>query len=373
MKKLLIVTDTIHPKRDGLTIFLENIIPRISKFYDIILFAPDFGKPYYKKVKLIKARVYNKTISDYKIPKINIKQIRKLVKWADIVFVQSALGPLGGSSVWYANKFKKKLISYVHAFEVNRFIEFFKVHEKIKNVMKPIFKWVERKIYNKCNLVLVSSEYSKRILRKLGVETEIEVVPLGLESKKFFPIENKGLAKKKIGLGKDKLIISYMGRISPEKNLKTLVDAYMDLKDEFKDIFLLIIGDGSKEQKRIFNEIKDFKITGFVENVLHYLQATDIFVMPSLTETTSLATLEAMSCGLPVITTRVGFMREYVINGKNGYFFPKRNSVVLASRIKNLIQDKKLMRKIGINARKSVSHFSWDITADYLRKSFGVF
>ena len=57
--------------------------------------------------------------------------------------------------------------------------------------------------------------------------------------------------------------------------------------------------------------------------------------MPSLTETTSLATLEAMSCGLPVIASKVGFIKDYIAKGHNGIFFPKIVPIILHYNLKN--------------------------------------
>ena len=84
---------------------------------------------------------------------------------------------------------------------------------------------------------------------------------------------------------------------------------------------------------------KNIILTGSKDNVVPYLQAMDIYVLPSLTETTSISTLEAMSCGLPVVVTPVGYVKNYIHDGKNGLFFPKKNSGILARKINELIKD----------------------------------
>jgi len=113
------------------------------------------------------------------------------------------------------------------------------------------------------------------------------------------------------------------------------------------------------------------KITGFVDNVVPYLQAMDIFVMPSLTETTSLSTIEAMSCGLPVIATRVGDIKNYIIPKKNGLFMGKSNHYILKKKLERLLDDKYLRSTLGHNARETVVRkFSWRDTISNIRKAF---
>jgi L-malate glycosyltransferase len=95
----------------------------------------------------------------------------------------------------------------------------------------------------------------------------------------------------------------------------------------------------------------------------------DIFVMPSLTETTSLATLEAMSCGLPVIATKVGFIKNYLVKDHNGLFFPRNKSTVLALKLQKLIDNKELREKLGKNARKTIAYsFSWERSINKIKR-----
>jgi len=103
-------------------------------------------------------------------------------------------------------------------------------------------------------------------------------------------------------------------------------------------------------------------ITGFVKNVQDYIKAMDVFVLPSLTETTSLATLEAMACSVPVITTPVGRLAEYVQNGSNGYLFRKGDWESLSKKIDILASDPGKRAAMGKNARESVLKLSWEFS-----------
>ena len=109
----------------------------------------------------------------------------------------------------------------------------------------------------------------------------------------------------------------------------------------------------------------------FTNNIVPYLQAMDIYVLPSLTETTSISTLEAMSCGLPVIVTPVGSLPGYIQNNYNGIFFPKRDPYRLEKKLSRLINNPGLRKTIGDNARKTVKEkFSWENTFKEMKKVF---
>jgi len=93
----------------------------------------------------------------------------------------------------------------------------------------------------------------------------------------------------------------------------------------------------------------------------------DIFVMPSLTETTSLAILEAMGCGIPVITTKVGFPKEYIVKNHNGLLFPRGNQYNLKIQLKKLLDNPKLRKTLSHHARTTAKSFSWDKTAEKIK------
>ena len=95
----------------------------------------------------------------------------------------------------------------------------------------------------------------------------------------------------------------------------------------------------------------------------------DVYVLPSLTETTSLSTLEAMACGCAVIATPVGYVKEYIKEKYNGMLFPFKNSLVLSLKLGILLENEKLREKLAVNGRKTVERlFKWEKTAQNIKK-----
>jgi 1,2-diacylglycerol 3-alpha-glucosyltransferase len=371
-QKLLLVTDTYHPRVDGTIRFIDEFIKRSKEDYNITLLAPKFGKG--KKSKevettLLETSKYIVPLPTYpsiQISRKNLKTIKTLVKQNEIIFCQ---GPALASflAIFYSWRYKKRCFFYPHVISWELFDN--SVQTRIGKIVSYFVKKFTVFLYNQCNALFLPYIELKSHLEDLGVKVPMKIAKLGVDIKQFSPITNKDYYKKKVNLNPKSIIISYVGRISKEKNLIVLKEAIDKLNQEFDNIHLLIVGDGAQSEKEIFKNLRNVTITGFIQNVSDYLKASDIFVMPSLTETTSLSTLEAMSCQLPVITTKVGFMANYITRNQNGMFFPKNSPTVLAMKIKKLLQNDKFKNKLAKNARKTIAYsFSWERSINKVKR-----
>jgi len=144
----------------------------------------------------------------------------------------------------------------------------------------------------------------------------------------------------------------------------TLYRAYRRIEMEYEKILLLIVGSGVEEIENKFKNKDNVKFIGSVNDGVKYLQAMDIYVLPSLTETTSLATLEAMGCEVACVTTKVGRIKEYIKEKVNGLFFPKGNDLVLSLKLRWLLEHPNIRRQLGKKARTTVvKYHKWQSTA----------
>jgi len=358
--KLLIVADTYYPKVDGTLIFLEQFLERADHDFDVTLLLPNFQKykdtkekKFMRVSKLIKMGDYNSISPSW----FNLRKIKRSIKENELIFIQ---GPALASyfAMYYGRKYNKKVVFFLHVITWELFEKFFP--KFIRKTFLTVFRWVSIKLYNRCDLVIAPYHDLKEELVNKGVNTDITVSRLGVDIDRFIAPDDKEDAKKKLGIDPTKKVIGYVGRISREKNIHTLVEAFEKLENQ-KDLLLLIVGNGTKELVEDLKEIKNCKVTGFVHNVEDYLQAMDIFVMPSLTETTSLATLEAMSTSLPVVATKVGFIKSYLVKNHNGVFFPRENPTNLSIKLNKMLNDKEFRDKLAFNARKTVAYsLSWE-------------
>ncbi|MBN2459855.1 glycosyltransferase family 4 protein [Candidatus Woesearchaeota archaeon] len=364
-KSLLIPTDNFLPRWDGIARFLSEIIPRLKDKYSITVIAPDFG-PYDagwgESVRIVKIPVLKLKVGDFNPARIEYTIIKREVKKADIVFSQT-IGTIGYLAIRAAKKSRKRIISFIHSIEwelVAKAAGFYLLRKYTYKITKSL----ARRIYSKPDLLIVPSDNIAEMLAWQKIKTRKKVIHLGVDTKKFMPASDKAEAKKKLGLDPDIFLIGNHGRLGREKDLFTLLRAFVAVKRNCPNAVLIVVGSGVESIKRKLESVKGVILPGSTSNVVPYLQAMDVYCLPSLTETTSLATLEAMACGVPVIATPVGFVKDYLKHMANGLLFKEKNSYDLARQIEMLIRHPDLRKRIGNEARRTVEReFSWDKTA----------
>jgi glycosyltransferase involved in cell wall biosynthesis len=212
--------------------------------------------------------------------------------------------------------------------------------------------------------IAVSQTVADTMVKKGVVSKEkIRIIYNGIEDKKMEIDKNISRKKisKELGISNEKFILISVGRLTKQKGYPYMIDAMQILKQNF-DLIWIILGEG-EERTNLEKEIqaknlqKHIFLLGNVENVEEYLNASDIFVMPSLWEGLPLSLLEAMAASLPVIATRVGGIPEVITDGINGFLVAPRSSQELAKKIKyvlNLPSDTR--EKIVKIARETITH-----------------
>lgn len=361
-KKLIIASDNSLPRWDGIARFLKEITPKLSEEFETITIIPDFGPIEENETRTIKIPLSRIKAGDYILPLMKYGIIKEEVKKADLVFVQT-IGPIGLATIIAAKKQKKKIINYVHSLEselVPMAVGPSKIRKYLYKIMRPYVRWV----YNKPTLLITPSEWVSDILNWQKIRTRKKVIQLGVDTKKFSPNNKiREETRKKLGIKEDEILIGTVGRLAWEKDIKTLIRAYLRAKKKNKKIRLIIIADGLKKFKEEISRKEEIILIDDAEEVTDYLRAMDLFIITSLIETTCLAALEAMSTGLPIIGTPVGFLRNYIKEGKNGYLTPKKDTITLTNKILLLSENKELRKKIGEEARKTIKeHFKWEET-----------
>jgi glycosyltransferase involved in cell wall biosynthesis len=376
-KKLLIATDNFLPRWDGIARFLSVIIPKMKEEYDITVVAPSYGPYIPNGFKLVQVPLGKRGLGDYTAAKFSLKTVRKAVRDADVVFSQTT-GPIGFLTVFHAKRYRKPVASFIHN------IEWELVPKATKNllvtrILMPVVKQYSRYIYRKSDLLIVPAESIAEMLTWKRINTKKTIVHLGVDSEVFRPLAEKSVqeqdrtAKIKEALGlRDEFVVGYHGRIAYEKDLFTLSRAYNWLRKSHKNVRLLIVGDGVPEIKEKLKAMEGVILVGAKSNVQDYLPLMSAYVTSSLTETTSLTTLEAMATGLPVICTPVGFIKEYVSNNYNGMLFPKGDAFALYKDLETIKGNPALAQLFGERARKTVlKDFQWSHTVEEIERVLG--
>jgi glycosyltransferase involved in cell wall biosynthesis len=167
-------------------------------------------------------------------------------------------------------------------------------------------------------------------------------------------------------VGKKEILIGYIGRFSSEKNIFSLVNAFISTTSSHPLIKLVLIGSGQQECeiKRIINKsnIQNRVIfLGIRYDIGRILSGIDIFVLPSYTEGMSTALLEAMACGRSIICSNIPANRDLLIPNKDAIMIDPYKQDELERAIYLLTQDSSLRMQLGENSKVRVSKFDEEI------------
>jgi sugar transferase (PEP-CTERM/EpsH1 system associated) len=212
----------------------------------------------------------------------------------------------------------------------------------------------------------VSRELKQEIESAVGTPPNLfRVIYNGVDTKVFSPSPKKRNAqRKRLGVSDNTVVVGSVGRLDLVKDHMTLLRAAEIAVDQGSDLCVVLVGDGpqraSLEQKlQAMPSLRDRNIfAGRTFDVAQWLQAFDVFALPSLFEGTSNTLLEAMSTGLPVVATRVGGNVELVEQNRSGILFEVGDIQSLAAHLSRLAASSKLRQDFGAAARKHVEeHF----------------
>lgn len=168
-------------------------------------------------------------------------------------------------------------------------------------------------------------------LRVAGVpEPAIHMIPNSVDTTRFFPIAAglKRALRQKLGLPQKGKIVVYTGRLVSYKGLPLLLRVWNDLRCTHEEAYLLLVGTGGLDIHNCEMELKQFVqengltvsvfFTGSVQNVEEYVQASNIFVLPTEDDAFPSSLVEGMACGLTAVTTPVGAIKTIISHQQNG-------------------------------------------------------
>jgi len=236
-----------------------------------------------------------------------------------------------------------------------------------------VLQGVEQMVLSRISGIVAGSDQAVDRLENKGYNGQISVAPqTGVDIQAFSPQNDAGKLRERFDLPTDANIVLYTGRLVPEKGLRYLVDAVPGIYNMCPNVHLLLVGEGPMSNKIRQNATNSEHITLVTDRLPYHLMPqlyslASVFTYPSYTEETwaeqfGYAAAEAMSCGVPVVTTRCGSLPHVVDDG--GIVCPERDSNSLAEAIGTLLQNPKRRAELGERARQRVkTEFSLDRVA----------
>lgn len=246
---------------------------------------------------------------------------------------------------------------------------------------KNLRQWLKGKYYRA--LDNITAGINDRIIA-VSNSVKFDLIQQGVRSDKITIIHNsieiepwqgrldenhKTQQKEELGIDSGP-VLGTIARLSPQKDIQTLLHAISDVVREFPNLRCLIVGDGDqrRELENLSQRLKlreNVIFMGYRDDAREILEIFDVFVLSSLWEGFPLVVLEAMAANKPVIATRVAGTAEAMVDGKTGILVPLRDSKRLAESITKLLADQRLAQKMGVAGRHRVNkYFSAERMAD---------
>ncbi|MGI8435919.1 MAG: glycosyltransferase family 4 protein, partial [Chthoniobacterales bacterium] len=299
-------------------------------------------------------------LPEYELQKLSFPPILQVLEYVQreqfTEIIISTPGPMGLTGLLAAKMLNLQSSGIYHT-DFPEYIRILTEDRFLESLAWTYMRW----FYGQQETVFVNSEQYRRSWVDRGIEAnKLQILPRGLDTELFNPTRRLTSYWKRPGARTDEVRLLYVGRISREKDLDILANAYRQLQKEKLPVRLFLVGVGP-HTKALQENMPDAIFAGYLsgEQLATAYASADIFVFPSTTDTFGNVILEAQASGLPVVVSDLGGPRELVEEGVTGFITKAHDVDSFAAGIRRLVRDPFLREKIGQHARQGVIARSW--------------
>ena len=340
--------------------FLKNQIKFLISQYNAsitIITNLDANEELYKEFKNLNVKIIN--ISLERKPNIfidiltlfNLALILKKSKFDMTITITPKAGFLGTLA-----SFLKRIPNRIHIFTGQVWVN-------KKGILRFLLKIADKLIYKLTTKTLIDSKSQKdfllkeKVLKNIDSDIILNGSICGVDVNKFKPNSDiKKKTRKEINIKDDDIVLLFVGRLNKDKGVFDLLKAFNSLSKKYQNIKLLMVGsDEEKFSEHLLKNYPNLKemvlIKNFTLETHKYYICSDIFIMPSYREGFGLASIEASSCGLPVIASNIYGLIDSVKDGINGFLHQPGEEKKIESLVTKLINNKNYISELGANGR----------------------
>ncbi|PIR46851.1 MAG: hypothetical protein COV07_02185 [Candidatus Vogelbacteria bacterium CG10_big_fil_rev_8_21_14_0_10_45_14] len=380
--KIAFFADVFHPELSGIA---ESILLTGSELlrrgHDLDFYVPRYGEREYSLSSVIDKEPYipgngeiirlpsksfpgPTTVGRMVFP--DLIHGYKTDKKYDIIHTHTFFGA-GLDALILAKRQKTVLVGTNHTY-IESFVDYSPLKTKwLKKIAVNYVRWY----YDKCRIVSTPSSFLTNHMKKIGSRTELFSISNPIAPELFKKASEVASVRAKYGLSS--FTVLYSGRLAPEKNVITLMKAFVPFVKKVKGASLVFVGLGDEKDKILATA----KGEGLLDKVLvlgpyigaerHKLfdlyRAADVFAFPSTSDTQSMVTIEAFAAYTPAIVAEVGPLPDLVREGR-GITFPPENIKKLTEALLYVYENPKELRKMGEKAREYADNFTVEKVAD---------
>ena len=355
--RIMLVTDQYPPMVGGVPTVTHGLaLDFAQRGHQVWVVAPSYDAHDERRMEQ-EVRVYRFSSIEWpayeglRIPFLPFMPVRNLIRKTDpdIIHIHSPI-VLGNIAQILAGGLRKPVIATNHYLPIN-------ISPSL-TIDPFIGKSFNRMTYsylvnflNRCEYVTAPTQTAMNLLYENGLRVPARVISNGIDLAKFTPGPRDPDLLRHFELPTNRPLLLHVNRLSEEKRVDVLLDAMSLLKS---NAHLVLVSTGPAETELRAQaerlQLQDrVSFLGYVpdQELLQLRRSSDLFVIPSEADLQSLATMEAMACGLPVVAANAYALPELVHHQKNGLLFPRGDSAALASAIDQLLDDSSLRMQMG--------------------------
>lgn len=363
--RIMIVTDQYPPMVGGVPTVTHGLAHDFAdRGHQVWVVAPSQGSRDVRRLEQ-KVRVYRFSSFDWptyeglRIPFLPFVPIRNLLKKSDphIIHIHSPV-VLGNIAQMLAGGLRKPVIATNHYLPINMSRSLSSDPILSKPFSNITYTYLVQ-FCNRCEYITAPTATALNLLYDHGLRAPAGVISNGIDLKKYSPGERNDQIREKFNLPLDRPLALHVNRLSDEKRVDVLLDAAAKMSGNG---FIALVGSGPaevalREQAERLHLGDRVSFLGYVRDadLLALRRSSEVFVIPSEADLQSLATMEAMACGLPVIAANSYALPELVHHGENGYVFQPGNSDELASHLDKLLGDAPLRAQMSQKSQEIIA------------------
>ena len=299
-------------------------------------------------------------LPEYELQKLSFPPILQMLdyiqreRFTEIII--STPGPVGLTGLLAAKMLNLQTSGIYHT-DFPQYVRILTEDSFLESVTWRYMQW----FYGQLNAVFVNSEEYRQSWIKRGFDpAKLKIFPRGLDTELFHPKRRDARFFEKFAASNGAVRLLYVGRVSREKDLDLLADAYRRLRNEGLAVQLFVVGQGPYSQA-FAASLPEAVFTGYLrgEELARAYASADVFVFPSTTDTFGNVIIEAQASGVPVVVSDSGGPKELVQNNENGLITRSHDVEDFTRAVRNLIVDPTLRQRMGRRARESVVDRTW--------------
>ena len=351
--KILIASDLHYPTINGVATFSRNLARGLADMgHEVLVIAPSQTG---KKCKEVDGNhVIVRTVSvpfpfyqNFRISLNPAREVRKIIEDfdPDVIHIQMLMW-IGQAAMRFGNKLGIPIVSTNHAMPEN-LMDNLKLLAPVSRPINYILKAYGARFHSKADFITMPTQSAIDMFNASDkITTPMEPVSNGIDLAHFTPGQAPDEVYERFAIPKGAPIVTYVGRLDAEKHLPVLVRAFVRVKSIIPTAHLVIVGDGTEKPtlhtlaKQLGIE-ESVTLTGRVSDedlqALHKIGT--VFAMPSPAELQSIATLEAMASGQPIVAVDAGALKELCQDQRNGYLCEQDDEVMIADGIVAILSD----------------------------------